>query len=266
MIVDGDLTVNGSLKGTLSFKSCTAVAVSSGINYLFGFYSAPTSDVTLTQASLTQTYRSANEAHASHAFIVAGGAGTVNTGVVGLRVTGTSITDAGVRTTSDSEVLSADITALSTNDYLETTKKWLGVITFELYTVSGSPTTYSIDCNYGICKYEDWGNRDFTITDFEAVGFSDANDSGFELQLLKHANTGWTYSASAFVPGDNAICDIGTDYSTDDNLINGGHFAYKRAGLSETITGSGSEGIIVRFVTTVPNSVEYMNVHIGANL
>jgi hypothetical protein len=142
----------GGPDGLPKFKSYafTQRSIASGDYWAAGYYDAPAADVTLNQASTTQTYGTANTAYGAHAFIVAGGAGTVDTGQVGLRVTGTSITDAAVRTTSDTEVLTTDITTLSLHEYIETEKKWIGTVTFELYTVSGTPTTYSVDVNYGI--------------------------------------------------------------------------------------------------------------------
>jgi len=196
-------------------------------------------------------------------FIVAGGAGTVDTGVVGIRANFTSITDGGVRTTSDSEVITADITTLSTNDYLEVSKKTLGEITFELYVVSGTPTAYSLDFNFGLCKYEDFGNKDFMIKGFECVGLAGANDTNFNIILLKHTNIGWTYAATGFTPDNDTICDMNTDHGTEQNLINGEGFAYKRVSLNTPIVGSQSEGLIIQLDCGANNSVQSMDIHIG---
>lgn len=260
---------NRIIKGDIAtYKSYTVSTQGLGAGpdvYAAGYYYAPATDANLTQASTTVTYGTANTAYAAHAFAVAGGAGSVDTGVVGLRVTGTSINDSGTRTTSDSQTLSADITALSANDYVETTKKWLGTVTFELYVVSGSPTTYSLDFNYGFCKYEDFGNHDFQVTDFECVGYAGGNETNLTIQLLKHVTTGWTYSAAAFSPVNsaNVICSLVTDHSTDDQVQNGQHFAYKRANLDTNIDGGNEEGVLVFITTSGTNIIEYMNIHIG---
>jgi len=267
---DGELyyldsaNIEHTLTKTLNFKSAFFRSPNAtGSFYVFGFYDAPATDVTLTNASLTQTYGSSTNSYAAHAFIVAGGAGTVDAGQVGLRVTGTSITDGGVRTATDSEVLTDDITSLTLDGYLETAKKWLGTVTFELYTVTGTPTTYSLDFNYGFAKYDDNGNRDFTITDFEVEGKSGSSDTGFNIELLKHSLTGWSYSAAAFVPGDGVICDMNTDHGAESDITNGEPFAYKRAELSTAINGSGSEGFIVRFTCGSPGSVDYADIDVG---
>jgi len=242
--------------------SFTSNGIGAGTYYAAGFYDAPDADTTLTDISLTQTHGSANNAYAAHAFIVAGAAGTVDTGVVGLRVTGDSITDEGVLTGSDTEIIVADITTLATDIYLETPKKWLGTCTFELYEVSGSPTTYSLDFNYGYAKYEDFGNKDFSVNTIEAVGLAGANDTSFDMHLLKHDDTGWTYAATGFVPGNGVIVDWSGDMSPYDNLVNGKQFAWKRADLATFIEGSGDEGIIVQIITGANNSVQSMDVHI----
>lgn len=265
---DGNVYLIGGA-GVPNFKSYNVTTQGLGSNpdvYAGGYYQAPATDANLTQASTSQNYGSANVAYASHAFIVAGGAGSVNTGQVGLRVTGTSINDQGVRTTSDSEVLTDDITTLTTDGYLETNKKWLGTVTFELYTVSGSPTTYSADFNYGLCKYEDFGNRDFKVTDFEVVGFAGANDSNFEIVLFKHSSSGWTYHATAFSPSPDEICRLTTDHSTDDQLGSGQHFAFKRDNLDTDIDGDALEGVVVRVESSANNALEYANIHIGVQL
>jgi len=242
--------------------SFTSNGIGSGTYYVGGFYDAPVADTTLTNASLTQTHGSADNAYWAHAFIVAGAAGTVDTGQVGLKVTGDSVTDAGVLVEGDEEILTTDITTLATNSYLESPKKWVGTCTFTLYTVSGSPTTYTVDFNYGYCKYEDFGNKDFTVNTIEVVGLAGGNDSSFNIQLLKHDDTGWTYHASAFDPGNGIIAEWSTDLGTHDNLVNNENFAWKRSTLAEYIDGSAEEGIIVKIITGVNNSVQTMDVHV----
>jgi hypothetical protein len=237
-----------------------------GAFYAAGYYEAPAADTTITQASATQTLGGANLAHGAHAFIVASGPGSASggAGTVEIEVSGTSITDAGARITSDTEVLTTDITTMSTDDYLETSKKWLGQVTYTIQpSGAGTHTTYSATFNYGLCKYEDWGNRDFEVTDFEMVGLAGANDSSFDIELLHHKATGWTYDAAAFVAGNGAVVKMSDDYSTESNLSTNDQFAYKRAGLSTDVTGSGSEGVVVRITTGSNGAVRNSSIHIG---
>jgi hypothetical protein len=247
----------------------TSRGVGAGTFYAAGYYEASTLDANLSQALTAVTLGSVNISYAAHAFIVAGGAGSASggAGAVEIEVSGTSITDAGVRTAADTEVIVADITTLALNQFLETSKKWLGQITYTLQNASGSTqTTFSVDFNYGFNKYEDFGNRDFTLTDFECVGLGGAADSSFNIRLLKQDSSNWTYSAAAFVPGGTELLDMNTDHSTEQNIANGVPFAYKRAGLSQLINGNDSEGLVVEITTGANNTVQNMDVHIGVTI
>ncbi len=252
--------------GPTSFKSFSfdTHAFGTGVYFAAGYYMAPAADANLTQAaeSLTKIYGTSNSAYGAHAFIVAAGAGTTDAGTVSIVVSGTSITDAGVRTAADSETIVADVTAMATDDYAETAKKWIGTIIYTI-TPAGGAATYAFSFNYGFAKYEDYGNRDFTVTDFEAIGMGGAADSTFDVELLLHSDAGWTYSAAAFAPGGSVICSSKTDYVTEDELKNGEYFAYKRAGLTQDVEGTAHEGVIVRITVGQNNSIEQMDLHIG---
>jgi len=233
----------------------------SGEAFLGGFYDYETTDANLDEAGPTVSLAGATEPHAAHAFIVSGGNAITDGTTVTLTVTGTSITDGGVRTTSDSEIIAADLTSGALlNTYLETSKKWLGAVT---YTLTSDGANFSFDFNYGLAKYDDFGNRNFTVTDFECVGLANANDTGFNVQLLHHQATGWTYAATGFIAGSSAIADMNVDHATESDLVAGEQFAYKRSGLSEAITGGNGEGIIIRVTTGTNNSVTYMDSHVG---
>jgi hypothetical protein len=253
---------NGSLVST-AYKSYNMVTGNPDTYYMAGYYSFPATSITLTQASASITFGTADTSYAAHASVVMGGAGSVDTGQVGLRVTGTSINDDGVRTPVDLEVLTNDITTLSLDQYLETNKKWLGVTTFELFTVSGSPTTFSVSMNYGFTKYEDFGNVDFTVTNFECVGRSASADANFDIILYKHDTSSWTYSAASFDPGGTIIVQMTTDHGSDNHTTNNDLFAYKRSNLNTDINGADSEGVIIAVITSAGNTVEIMDCHIG---
>jgi len=247
--------------GNIVFKSYTYASrpAASGENFLAGFYDYNTADSTLTiGGSVTQTHGGANVPYGAHAFCVASGAG--GTDLV-LTVSGTSVTDAGVRTGADSQVIVADTDVASTDEYFESSKKWVGQITFTLTGAAGAFTF-----NYGLAKYEDFGNRAFTVTDFEAMGLANANDGGFNIELVQHEPDGWTYSAAAFQAGGAVLASMNTDYVTEIDNDSGEPFAFKRAGLSVAVDGSGEEGLVVRVTTGVNNSVSYMDTHIGVQL
>ena len=236
----------------------------SGTHYLAGYYKAPSTDANLSNASTTQTLGTANIAYGAHAFIVAGAAGTTDGSDLVLTVTGSTVDEDGNYTGSDSEVIVADCTASATDQYYETSKKWLGQITFTLSSTGGA--TFSYDFNYGYAKYEDFGNLDFYVDTFEAVGDCNSSDSSFDIELLEHSDSGWAYSAAAFVPGDSVICQMSADYGGKDNLSAGEYFAYKRTGLNEAIDGGASEGVIIRITQGTNNAVEHASFHIGVTL
>ena len=244
--------------------SFTSQGILAGTYYLGGFYNFSTTDANLTQVSPTQLHGNALAAECAHASAIFGGAGVVDTGIIGLRVNGTSITDAGVLTPGDTETISSDITTLALDEYLETAKKWTGVVEYELFIVGGSPTAYSLDFNYGLSKYEDIGNQDFTITSFEAVGTAGANDSNFDIELMHHKFTGWTYAPTGFEPGDGVIVGLKDTLGVNSAISNGNPFSFKRTGLSQFVDGNGPEGIVVRVTAGQNNSVQSMNVHVAA--
>jgi len=105
----------------------------------------------------------------------------------------------------------------------------------------------------------------FTITDIECVGFAGANDSNFDIKLMHHQSSGWTYAATGFTPiaAANTIASLATDHSTDDQLLSSVHMAWKRDNLSTAISGSNDEGFLVFISSSANNAVEYLNLHIG---
>jgi len=268
---DGQIwaTINITANSVPSYKSETfsSRGVGAGTYYLFGDYLAPTTDVTLSNASLSQALGTANAAYGMRPFAVFAGDGTVDTGQVGLRWISTSITDGGVRVTGDVQIITEDITAPLLNDYIDTPKKVIGAGIYELYVVSGSPTAYSVSFNYGLIKYEDFGNRDFVLTDVEITGLAGASDTSFQLILQKQSVDGWTYSAAGFSPGNGVITSMSSVYVLEDNVINGEafHFKLDSTAIGDVILGSGSEGIMVKLVTTQNNTIQYLNCHIGAS-
>lgn len=249
----------GSQANTV-FKSYSLGDIgAAGTHFFAGFYEAPAAHKVMTiGGSVTQTLGSANQAKGAHAFCVASGAG--GTDLV-LTVSGISITDAGVRNAADSEVIVADTDAAVTDQYFETAKKWLGQVTFTLTGAAGAFTF-----NYGFCKYEDFGNRNFTVRDFEVTGHGGASETGLVLGLLLHSPANWTYSAGAFDPSvGKFIVSSSTDYSTDNDLTANEDFAYKRSELNTFVQGDNGQGVITCIVTAVNNSIDYASIHVGVD-
>lgn len=246
-----------------TFKSYTFKTRDSatGVNYISGFYDFATDDANLNQGALTVTHGSANHPYAAHAFIVSGGNGATDGSDLVLTVSGTSIQDDGTRTGGDSEVIEATAEVSAADTYFETTKKWLGTITYTLSSTGGG--TFNYDFNYGYAKYDDFGNRAFTLTDFEIHGLADAVDTSFDIEILKHSASGWTYAASGFAAGSTALYQLTTIYSTESDLASGEQFAFKRASISDSIDGSSGEGIIIKITTGAAKAIAYLNAHLG---
>lgn len=238
---------------------------SSGTFYVAGFYDWASADANLNQGALTVTHGGANVSKAAHAGLVAGGAGVVDTGVISIVVSGTSIDDENNRATGASETLVADITTMVLNKFYSTTKKWLGTVTYTLTVASGSPVNFNTDFNYGFCKYDDFGNQDFTITDLECVGLAGAADTGFNLRLFFHSPAGWAYAAAGFVPGGTVLADMNASHSTEQNLASGEPFAYKRTDLNQDVNGNDGEGLVMEITTGANKAVEAIDVHLGVH-
>lgn len=244
--------------------------------YIAGFYDLQAADLNLSQASATGTHGAANVPYGAHAILVAGGVGAASGGTGGtadITVSGTSVTSAGVRQAGDTEVIVTDVTdaaQMAADTYHETVKKWVGTVTYTI-AATDDHTTFSADFNVGFTKYDDFSNRDTRITGFEVVGIAGAADAAFNVTLIEHSASNWTYHATAFVaPTANDIANMNTDYSTEQDLDADVPFAYKRTGLSSSIFGasaapttSASNGFLVKVDTGAANAVGSMDVHIN---
>jgi len=223
-----------------SFVSPTG---SLGTFYVGGFYLLPSTNYTPAGGT---ALGSANVAYHAHAFIVLG---ATSTDMV-VRVTGTSVDEAGNRVASDTEDI--DTSGGSANDYFETPKKWVGQVSLSLQSGTG------VVINHGLCKYWDNQNSDFRITGIEVTGRAGANDTAPNFGVIRHAPEGWTYSVGGAIP-PAYVADMQTDYDTEYQFVNGEHFAWKRIGLSEEINGSGDEGVICVVETNANKSIEMCN-------
>ena len=246
--------------GTPTYKSYSlSNPGNAGTFYVAGRYTfAAAHEVLTIGGTVTRTFGTAGQAHGAHAFCIAEGAG--GTDLV-LTVTGVSITDAGVKDDSDSEIIVADADTASVNDYFETSKNWLGQIT---YTLTGSSGAFTF--NYGFADYDTFGGHDFTVTDFEGTGEARANESGLDIELLYHKSDKFAYHASAFSPNQTPLISLATDFGTNNDVASGEGFHYHRNNLTQAVTGTGQEGLIIRVTTAVNNSINDASFHIGIKL
>lgn len=242
--------------------SFTSNGVGAGSYYSAGYYKSESSHATLNQVT-NIFYGSEFGSYAAHAFVVVEKAGSTDAGVVGLKVSGIRIEDDGTRTPGFSELIITDITKTSSDDYYESVK-FVGQVSYDLVIVSGSPTTYDLNFNYGFAKYEDFGNNNFTLVGVESVGLAGATDDKFDIIVYHHSNNGWTYSAASFVPGGNVITSLKSTHEINNETISGEPFAFKRTGLSTIVDGADSEGIVIKIVTGQNGTVQSMDTHLGS--
>jgi hypothetical protein len=221
--------IAGGTQRTLSWAFQTNEAE----QYAGGFYERVEGDNDFAPAI---NFGVVNSPTAAHFFVVTTGA--LLAAPVTIRVTGTSITDAGVRTPADTEdlVFSGSVTS---GDYAETAKKWIGQVQIE--TVSGVPFA----CNYGWAKYHDVGNQNFVVLGIETLWESDSTDSTSDIELLHHRTTGWKFNAAGRADPPGPLAARSTDYAPED-VHRVGPGAWKRADLNTLIAGSASEGILFR--------------------
>ena len=241
----------------------TSQGVTSGSYWKAGFYEWPATDANLSQA-LTNVVlgTSATAAKAAHIGIVANGAGTVDTGTVGIRVFGIMDMEGGAQVADQYAIITTNITLLVADEMIECSEKFSGQPEVQLYVSSGSPTTYSADFNYGFSKYTDLGNRDFTITGFECEWQGNAADGIMDVALLLHGTTGWTYAATGFVAGNGDVCRKTIDQALAGDIVNGQDGAYKRTNLDQFVDGNGAEGYIIQVVTGANNTIQTMDMHV----
>jgi hypothetical protein len=209
-----------------------AFQTNSATQYAGGFYEFNSGS---NDFSPSINFGTANKAKSAHFSIVTG---AITGDALTVRVTGPSITDAGVRVASDSEdiVVPAGTAA---NSYFESSKKWIGQVTVE--AVAGTP----IQCNYGWTKYHDADNTDFEVVGFEALWESDSSDAASDIELLHHRATGWTFNGVGEPTTPAPIASRSADTAPDDEHEIGAG-AYKRSPLATQVNGSDSEGVLIR--------------------
>jgi hypothetical protein len=179
-----------------------------------------------------------------------------------LTVTGISIDDNGTRNDADSEVLIADSHAVSANDFFQTSRKWLGQIT---YTLSGGAGADALSFNYGFVRAKSNNNSNFTLKSLVFFAFGGATDTGINLELLHHKLTGWAYSAAAFTyPTASRVIMMSTDLGANTRIASGVYINWRRTNLSTAIAGAtGGEGYVMRLTTTANNSIRWGYCRIG---
>lgn len=262
--VIGTLPINlprSNLNGSYGFSSR---GIGAGTYYKAGYYDWESTSTTISQVGPTQTLGNSLESKASRPGIVPSGPGTVDAGQVGLRVIGISDSESGSQIAGVTNVISTNITELVTDTLYETDSKFSGQVTYELFVVSGSPTTYSLTFNYGWSKYEDFNDQDFTIKGIDCVWLSAATDSDFEIRLLHHATNDWTYASTGFVPGGYVIASKSSDQQLAGSTINNYDGAWKRTNVDFFVDGNADEGVVIEITTGQNNTIQTMDINVSA--
>jgi hypothetical protein len=259
--IESSRLTRAPINGAYSF---TSTGVNAGTFWKGGFYEWETTNITLAIGGST-TIGQANIAKAAHVGLVASGPGSVvGGGQVGMKVTGVLDSETGTQTAGVSAIITDDITSLTLDMYAETLEKFSDVITYELYVVSGSPSSASLTFNRGFSKYDDFEDRDYTITGLEITWQGNANSS-LDIGLLKHTTTGWNYAAAGFTPGNGDICRKSVDQALAGDVANNIDGSYKRTALNSFINGrSGTEGHIIQIITGANSTIQTMDVRVDA--
>jgi hypothetical protein len=229
-------------------------SAAAGSNYIGGFYDLVAAKATLTiGGTVTQTYGTALNAKAARAICVVSGP---SAGATVLTVTGITTDDNGVYNAADSEVLIANCSTVAANAFFQTTKKWLGQIT---YTLSAGGAGNALSFNYGLIRAKSNNNTNFTLRGLVMFALGGATDTGLNLELIHHKTTGWTYSAAAFTyPTANRIIMMSTDYGANTRIASGIYINWRRSNLSTAVLGAtGGEGYLVRITTTTNNAIRW---------
>ena len=100
-------------------------------------------------------------------------------------------------------------------------------------------------------------DREFSIVYGWCQGLAGANDTGFDIVLMKHQTSGWTYAATGFEPGTGVILKFTDALGTESDLVSGKHFRWDQAFLLDA-DGTNGEGFLLQVTTTGANSVDFM--------
>lgn len=223
-----------------AFSGSTSVT-----NWLFGYI---TFESAITPAG-GQTLGTADVAYGAHVYFVLGASSTDMV----IRVTGTvydDVTGRDAGATSD-----VDTSGGSTDDYFETPEKFIGQVDITLLSGSGVTT------DYGWVTYYDNQNTEFILNALEWTGRAGANDTGPNISIWLHTNTGWTYDGAGALLAP-PIIDMQTEYNTEFEIATAQHFKFKMTGLTTTIRGDLSEGIIVGIDITQNNAISSSNIEL----
>ena len=244
--VGGDLAVNGLVDLWSKDFSFATSSVGAATSYVGGFYRDAGTNNDLSGA---QSLGTALSSYGAKVYVVLG-ANTVDT--ISITVSGTSwVASTGTRTAADTEVIQFTHPAV-VDDYIQTTKAWIGQVT--LQTTAGTAKS----CNYGFARYFNANEATFSITGFSSTWLAGATDAGFNVEVLHHKTSGWTYTAGGATP-PAALWSMETDYgvATESKAIVDEEGSWERTSLSQAIAGGSNEGVLIRLTSSVASAIRF---------
>ncbi|MHC4616770.1 MAG: hypothetical protein ACYTEQ_03340 [Planctomycetota bacterium] len=237
----------GATKKRIGMVACECTmgdlgGLPAGTNYFGGFYNFASSANDFNPGI---TFGSSNGAYAGKLVFVAA-AGTTNGTDTVVRVTGTTYTLGGVRTTGVTEDVTLD-DAGTVGTYYETTNRWLGQVSI------AKQSGVDFLCNYGSAESWNHNNNDFMVVGLSVFWRGATNDASPNISIRHHKSTGWTYNAAGPPTPPAAIASMATDYGADIKIIANDPGNWKRNNLSTQIKGDGGEGVMIELITTTDN-------------
>ena len=241
-------------KETFTLPS-VAVASAAGTYYVGGFYNfgSTAGDFTTTGVD----HGTANGPYGAYMMFVCAAATSDDTSY-SVTLTGTSITDAGVRTASDTEIVA--MPAIAENSFYQSTKKWVGQVNI---TETAVTVVESRLCNYGFVSV--WDNEEVDLTLLGAKASWHANGAhDLDIQVIHHNAANWTYVSGGPPTHTNQLISLATIYDTEyvTAAQEDGSFRNVLAAAVDVDISAG-EGLLVAVATGATDLLDYGQVTIS---
>lgn len=228
------LVYEGIQQFEIDFSFHTLAALNP-VTYWGGFYLFGATD----NGGVAVPLGAANNSYGAHAGIVIGGSPV---GPETVTVSGTSVTNQGVKTPADSEVLNIPAGA-PVNSYFQTTRKWVGTVTF---TPSGGAPNF----NYLLVCAFNGNTTNFIVRDIETSWIAAGGDADPDILLRHHRFSGWVYNAASPPLTPGPITTLRSTYTPPDNaFVLGEPGCWQITDLGVVVFGNEGEGIFLELNT-----------------
>jgi len=228
--------------------------------WLVGWYYGNPDAATLDEGSPSITWGDPLVMYGAYLILVSGGLPTTDGGPVTVTITGTSLTEPGVRVPADTEVIVVDGVAL--NERIQTEKRWLGTVTITLS--SAGAAAFSWQFNYGFAMFESFGGRHFEMDQVEIQGVASDDDDEFDLIFYRHNHTGWEFALTDWEMHGELITSLSYIYGPEVQLKKNQPFGGFKREIQQFFKGDQQEGLVIRMKTGSDKTVQNITVHLGA--